>query len=64
MSFHPKDWALPAVHWLAPIPLLLVLGSAILTILGPGGALAFLDTSAILTDASQVLFTLLLACTH
>ena len=63
MSIYPKDWALPAIHWLAPIPLLLVLGSALLTIFGPAGALAFLDTSAILTDASHVLFTLMLACT-
>lgn len=63
MSIHPKKWALPVVQWVAPIPLLVVLGSAILTIFGPGGALAFLDASAILTDASLVLFTLMLACT-
>ena len=52
-----------SLHAVAALPLVVVTVTAILTLLGPATALDFLDVSAILTDASQLAFTLMLACT-
>lgn len=56
----PKQMAL---HGIALAPLIVVTVTAILTLLGPATALDYLDVSAVITDASQLSFTLMLACT-
>ena len=63
MPLKITNWSVTAVHTIALVPFTIVLAAAAFTVLSPATALDFLPVSGVITDASILLFTLMLACT-